>query len=170
MWHWGSTFEFFTTFCKHSQGSTWQTIPWDWAHASVSKYIMESCHRTAWFGRDFKNHIVPNSLELKQQGQPPLDQVAQSFIWPDLKHFQGWGIHYFSWKYFPVPHHNINFWKRHAFPLKISMCTRFVSNIIQTMFLKETLIFLLPTGSCFGSALWLPSKLSLSPDLPVVLV
>lgn len=137
MWHWGSTFELFTTFCKQSQESIWKTIPREWNHASILKYIIESCHKKAWTGRHLKDHIFPDSLS--RTGHPPLDQVAQSFIRPGLKYFQACDILYSSWKHFPVPYHNINFWKRRAFPLKISLSTRSSSSMIQTMFLKETL-------------------------------
>jgi len=40
-----------------------------------------------------------------EQGHLPLDQVAQSSIQYGLEHFQGGGIHSFSGKPVPVPHH-----------------------------------------------------------------
>jgi len=41
-----------------------------------------------------------------EQGYLPLDHVSQSSIRPDLKHFQGGGIHSFSGQPVPVSAHS----------------------------------------------------------------
>ena len=51
----------------------------------------------------FKAHLVHPSCS--EQGHLPLDQVAQSLIQPDLKCYQGWGIHNFAGQPVALFHH-----------------------------------------------------------------
>ena len=62
------------------------------------------------------NHRIIESLELegtfkghqvlwKEQGQPQLNQVAQSLAHPDHECLQGWGIHHISGQPVLMPHH-----------------------------------------------------------------
>lgn len=61
-------------------------------------------HRMVSVGRDLKNHHVPTPC-YGQEDTLSLDEVAQSFIHPDLEHFQRCDIHNFSEQRVPVPPH-----------------------------------------------------------------